>query len=238
MTNDERSIAQFRLIFSTVIIASFLAYLSARQFFISHFGMIEHWLLGAVGVSAICSFIFIYLNAVEAKFFKSRFLLTPRPEDKKIFFDLSVDVFLLVPILFAYSYLNDFLLSEMPRDASTAQYITGVVILILFLVVVPAIFRLIAKFLRYMMYSSEDFKRQFSPREDRIITFFIGILVLNFVTPTEPSSALNDARLPVGIVFGALWLGYLTFVTIKHIRSEADKKPQQDDSQSNSKSKV
>ena len=152
MEVESKNRQQFRLAFSTAMLAAALAYLAARQFFIERFGQFEIWLLVVIAVSAICSFIYLYLLAIEAKYYKSRLFRPSKPEDKQVFFDLSVDVFLLVPAFFVFYYVYAQLSDAMPADLGSSTWIAGTLTALLLLILIPLLLRFLVWSLTWLLY--------------------------------------------------------------------------------------
>jgi len=219
----QRSTQQFRLAFATTILAGALAYLATRQFFIEIFGQFETWLLIVIAVSATCSFVYLYFLAIEAKYYKSRFFRRLKAEDKQVFFDLSVDVFMLVPAFFLFYYLFAKISSLIPFDLGSATWIASTLTLLLLIIVIPLSIRFIVWALTHLFYETKKSSiPDLAPHEDKVINLVALSFLIVLILPFMEGSATESLRIPIGLLLGIMSLGYLIHLALKHANKEKD----------------
>jgi hypothetical protein len=208
---------QYRLLFSTGVIASFFGYLSARSNFQDWLGSFEKIILCMVGVSAAFSFLYLLFFAMGLRYYpgSSKF----HENDKKIMYDASILTFFIVPIMFTYSYLVTLYGKISPNDSSFGSFV-AIALIVIFIVGLKYIWRGLMRILTFIFgegsaplqqteLSTRDKTQLRRLRQDAI--FIVGLSLTMAIMPIDSTI---KGFLPRAILSVPLMIGLIAWYVI------------------------
>jgi len=153
MKNDQDM--SLRLLFASGIIASFFAYIANRTYISAHvLNTLEVLVFGLISSAALFSFLFLLLSAASMKYGLSTRIFTLDVSKKKIqlLYDVSVDVFAILPIFAAASIITTFIGKHLWKGSFVGHEVIYLVVVALLPTLVKLLWELMFKILGAIHY--------------------------------------------------------------------------------------
>lgn len=179
-----------------------LAYLSIRKDVNSWVPLMEPIITATLVISAIASLVFLYLHALSLKYSSALAVSEARNRTKKHFYDLSIDLFFIIPVIFYFNFVYSQLIPLLNDDGDFSVKVSFLITVISVILLRP-LWRVVTAILEgiYSFQSSKvSGKKLKSVLKDSDVKIVVFSALTTIVLPLGDDSFYAEPRTIAAIV--------------------------------------